>query len=175
MRRADAVCAEYRLPNGVTFSFQVCTNSIEPPVPNRSFNLLTKDALRATLADEPEHMRPEVSLVGVAFLLARRRVGLAGTRASPDGSIIGPSSQSKSEGPSADAREEVDLRERFEVGRVNFGDATLIDFTLRNQTINHQFPKPSGSAGIELVEVGRPHAGPPIGFARSASIESACR
>jgi hypothetical protein len=35
MGRADAVCAKYCRPAGVTFSLQVCLYSIEPSVPNR--------------------------------------------------------------------------------------------------------------------------------------------
>jgi hypothetical protein len=31
VRGADAVCSEYRRPEGVTLSFQVCTYSIDPP------------------------------------------------------------------------------------------------------------------------------------------------
>jgi hypothetical protein len=70
VRRADAVCAQYDRPAGVAFSLQVCEYSIEPSVPNRACNLLAKDALRATLADEPEHFRPEVAIVGSTLPLA---------------------------------------------------------------------------------------------------------
>jgi len=72
MRRADAVCAQYDRPAGVAFAFQVCEYSIEPSVPNRACNLLTNDAVRAALADEPEHLRPQVPFVARAFPLACR-------------------------------------------------------------------------------------------------------
>ena len=36
----------------------------------RAFNLLTKHAVRATLADEPEELGPEIARVVLAFLLA---------------------------------------------------------------------------------------------------------
>ena len=65
VRRADAMCAQYRVPAGVAFSFQVCSYSIEPTVANRAFNLLAKDALRAALADEIKEHGPEVPLVGL--------------------------------------------------------------------------------------------------------------
>ena len=46
------MCAQYRLPNGVAFSLLVCTNKVEPPVPNRAFNLLTKHHWRLNCVDE---------------------------------------------------------------------------------------------------------------------------
>jgi hypothetical protein len=58
VRRPDAVCAQYNRPTGVTFSFQVCEYSIEPSVPNRAFNLLPKDCVRAALADKPKPFGP---------------------------------------------------------------------------------------------------------------------
>jgi len=35
VRRADAMCAQYRSPAGVAVTFHACLYSIEPPVPNR--------------------------------------------------------------------------------------------------------------------------------------------
>ena len=52
MRCADAVCAQYASPDGVTFSRHVCVYSIEPTVANRAFNLLAKDDVREALLDE---------------------------------------------------------------------------------------------------------------------------
>lgn len=43
---------------------------------NRGLNLLANDEDRAALADEPEHLGPEVALVVVAFALAGTGVGL---------------------------------------------------------------------------------------------------
>jgi hypothetical protein len=61
VRRTNAVCAQYAMPDGVAFSFHVCLYSVKPPVPNRVFNLLTKAHVRATLANEAEELRPEVA------------------------------------------------------------------------------------------------------------------
>jgi hypothetical protein len=72
VRGADAVCAQYDRPAGVTFSFQVCRYSIEPSVAHRAFNLLAKDDVRAALADEAEELGPQVPLVGSAFAFAGR-------------------------------------------------------------------------------------------------------
>jgi hypothetical protein len=63
MGRADAVCAKYRRPAGVTFTFQVCTYSIEPTMPNRACNLFSNNRCRSALADEIEESWPEVPLV----------------------------------------------------------------------------------------------------------------
>lgn len=46
------------MPDGVVESFQVSLNKIKPSVPNRCFNLLTKDDCRAALLDEPEPVGP---------------------------------------------------------------------------------------------------------------------
>jgi hypothetical protein len=70
MGRADAVCAKYRRPAGVTFTLQVCTYSIEPTMPNRACNLLSNDRCRAALADEAEENWPEVALVVDSALLS---------------------------------------------------------------------------------------------------------
>ena len=106
MVRADAVCAQYGVPDGVTDSFQVCLYSIDPTVLNRARNLFAKDVLRAALRDKPEEVGPEVALVGIAFLLARGAVGLAGAAPGPD-FIVAPSGEFEGEVPSADACEEM--------------------------------------------------------------------
>ena len=58
MGRARAVCSQYDSPEGVVRSLQVCSYSIEPTVPDGACNLLTKDCVRATLADETEEGGP---------------------------------------------------------------------------------------------------------------------
>jgi hypothetical protein len=95
VRRADAVCAQYGRPAGVTFSLQVCEYSIEPPEPNRALNLLAKDAPRTALADESEELGPEVSVVGLALPLARRTERLAGAGAGPHGPVVRPAGESQ--------------------------------------------------------------------------------
>jgi hypothetical protein len=58
MRRADARRREIDRPAGVTNSFQVRLNKVEPSVAHRIANLFTKDCCRAALADEMEPSRP---------------------------------------------------------------------------------------------------------------------
>jgi len=115
VRRADAVCAQNNRPDGVAFGFHVCRYSIEPTVPNCACSLLAKDCVRAALADEPVHRGPEVPLVGVAPAFARCRERLTRARSGPDWSIVWPSGESKSEGPAANAGEEMDLSVFFDV------------------------------------------------------------
>jgi hypothetical protein len=78
VRRADAVCAQYRRPAGVAFAFQVSKYKIEPAVPNRAFNLLSKHCFRAALSNKPVELGPKVALVGVSFLLSGEAERLTG-------------------------------------------------------------------------------------------------
>jgi hypothetical protein len=94
VRRPDARSAQIRRPAGVTLSFQVSEYSIEPSQPITARNLLAKHDWRATLADETEHVRPEVSLVFFAFSLSGDAEGLTGAASGPDGPVVWPSSQS---------------------------------------------------------------------------------
>lgn len=52
VRSADARSAQIRRPDGVTASFQVSENKVEPLEAKLARNLLSKDDWRATLADE---------------------------------------------------------------------------------------------------------------------------
>jgi hypothetical protein len=58
VRRADTASRQTGMPDCVVDSFQVRLNKVEPPVPNRCFNLFAKDDRRAALLDEPEPMGP---------------------------------------------------------------------------------------------------------------------
>jgi hypothetical protein len=104
--------------------------------------LFAKADVRAALADEPEHFRPQVSFVGVAFLLTRRRVRLAGTASGPDGPIVGPSGKPQGERPSANAGKEVALNKSSKVIWLDFPDVSFINYAFRNQVCIHQIPQP---------------------------------
>jgi len=90
MRRADARSAQIRRPDGVTRSFQVSENNVEPLEASWARNLLSNDDCRAELADESEELGPEVPRVLELRLLAGRGEGLAGTRAGDDRAVVGP-------------------------------------------------------------------------------------
>jgi hypothetical protein len=145
------VCAQYTRPNGVAFSFQVSTNSIEPALPNRSFNLLTKHALRARLADEPEHFGPEVSRIVIAFALTRLRVRLTGAATGPHGAVGGPPCKLQGVIPSADSSEEMNSFIPGNIGCLDLANVLLIDSPFGNQPIMDEFAKPRCRERVELV------------------------
>jgi hypothetical protein len=76
---ADARSAEIDRCEGVTRSFHVRVNKVEPSEAVLACNLLTKADRRAALSGEPVEMWPEMSLVGEATSLTGTAEGLAGT------------------------------------------------------------------------------------------------
>ena len=118
-------------PDGVTRSLQVSTYSIEPPQSVLARYLLTKDAVRAALADEAKELGPEVPLVGLALPPARRTERLAGAGAGPDGPVVGPPGPAECVGPDADAGEKMAGNESAKVVCRHNPDVPPIDFPRR--------------------------------------------
>jgi hypothetical protein len=156
--RADAVCAEYGRPEGVAFAFHVSRHKIEPAVPNRCFNLLSKHDCRTPLGDKSKEVGPEVAGVVDALLLARRREALAGTGASPDGSIVGPPGLTQGETPSADPGEEVALHEAVKIDPSDVSDAAFVDDTIGNQPFRDELAEPCGRLRVMFVVIRVRHA-----------------
>jgi hypothetical protein len=119
VRRTDARSAEIDRPCGVARSFQISEYKVEPLKAVLACNLLANDNIRLALGDELEEERPEVSVVGEAALLPRRRERLAGTGTGPDGSVVGPSSEPEGVRPSANPGEEMRGNKSAKVGCVN--------------------------------------------------------
>jgi hypothetical protein len=119
VERADARSAEIDRPDGVVRRFQVSRNTIEPSKSIRARNLFTKDDARAALANELEPRRPKVARIVGASGFPGVRERLTGTRSGPDGAVVWPSGESQGVTPSADAGEEVALREASEVSGLN--------------------------------------------------------
>ena len=71
VRRADARSRKTNRREGVTDSFHVRLNKVEPSESDRCFNLLAKDNARAALGDKPEPGGPKVPIVRESALLAR--------------------------------------------------------------------------------------------------------
>ena len=107
MRRADARSRENDRPAGVADSFQVRENKVEPRPSSRAFNLLAKDRARAMLANEPEPLGPQVTLVGEAAALPGARERLARTGTGPDFALARPAGKVEGKWPTADAGEEM--------------------------------------------------------------------
>jgi hypothetical protein len=151
VRRADAVCAQYLRPAGVTFRFQVCENSIEPPEPNRSLDLFAKDSVRATLADEPKPCRPEMSVVSASALFAGAGEGLTGATTCPNRSSVIPSGEAQRVGPAAKAAKEMALPVAGEVVGLEIEDGALVDVSGGKMPGSGKVSQPCGGVGIDLI------------------------
>ena len=119
VERADARSAEINRPDGVTRSFQVSVNTVDPAETICARNLFTKDDVRAALAEQVEPRRPKVAAIVGASALPRARERLTGTAPRPDGAIIGPAGEAQGVGPATDAGEEMALLEAAEIGGSN--------------------------------------------------------
>ena len=91
---------------------------------NSCFNLLAKDALRATDADEPHERGPKVALVIDArfFAVLGGAKWLAGTTPCPDSAAGVDSGESEGFKPTGDSAEEMALGVFGEVIGINVGD-----------------------------------------------------
>jgi hypothetical protein len=154
VRRADARSAQIRRPDGVTASFQVSENNVEPPEAISARNLLSKDDWRATLFDECEPCWPKMSRVENSLPLARVAERLAGTRAGPDVGGVGDAGESQGMRPSADACEEVPLSRSSDVCGCEVGDGTAVDSSGGDVAMGDETLQPVGREGVVLVVEG---------------------
>jgi hypothetical protein len=129
VRRTDARSAGIENPDGVTRSFQVRANNVEPLESVRARNLLAKDDVRRSLGDESEPNRPEVTLVIELLPLSRAAERLAGTRARPHGRVRGPARELERVVPAPDPGEEVRARERLKLLRADVDDGAPVNDT----------------------------------------------
>jgi hypothetical protein len=96
-------------PAGVAICFQISSNSIEPPVPSLSRNLLSHDDRGAAGANEPMELGPEVTGIVCTGSFACDGEGLAWARSGPDGAVVWPSGETQGVPPPADPGKEVAL------------------------------------------------------------------
>jgi hypothetical protein len=153
VRGTDARRAKIRNPDGVTLSFQVSVNKVEPLESILARNLLSKDDWRAADSDEVMPCWPQVPLVSKPFSFACRAERLARATSCPDGLVVGPSSQSKGVAPSADAGKEVALCVASEVVGVNFCDGSLINVSRCDKFFGDKVTEPLGSIWVYLIVV----------------------
>lgn len=158
MRRARAVCSQYRRRNGVALRFQVSTNKVEPPESNRAISLLSKDDWRATLADEGIPVRPEVTRVVKPLPLAC--IAETGARAAPcpDRAVVGPSGGAQGVAPESAAAEEVTLGVPHKVGCSHVFDASFIHIPRGYFARRDGLPEHLGLERVDLVVPGRQRA-----------------
>lgn len=117
-------------------------------MPNRAFNLLANDAVRATLADEPEPCGPQVPLVIDAFALAGCRERLTRAGAGPDTSLLRPLGELQGVLPAPDAAEEVTSLKFQNVICTYIANVSFIDGCIRPE-----IAKPLRGETIVFVEV----------------------
>jgi hypothetical protein len=157
VRSADARRAQIRRPNGVTRSFQISRNSVEPREAICARNLLSKDDWRAALADEPEPFRPEMPSVFTASLPAGGAERLARTTSRPNGKLVWNACESERVAPDADSGEEVALPPPGEVFRFEVDDASFFDESIRDVSLLGKVAEPASGVGLDLVVDGDAH------------------
>ena len=153
VRRTVARSRGNNRPDGVTNSFQVSTNSVEPSVAVRRANLLANDRDRATLADEPEKLGPEVPVVFLTLPLAGGTEGLAGTATRPDRPFFGPACELEGVLPTPNSGEAVNSSKPGNVGWSDLADIPFINCPLGQMPGADEFAEPGGNRLVELVEV----------------------
>src|SRR5205814_1745410 len=89
--------------------------------------LLSKEDCRAALADKGEPVRPKVTFVVETFLVACGAERLAGARACPNRSVVGPSCKPEGIRPSTNAGEEMGLGVSGEIVGSHVNDAPLVN------------------------------------------------
>ena len=92
----------------------------------------------------------------------------AGTRGCPNRPVWIPAGESEGDRPASDAGEEMDLGEASEVGRLDFPDVSVIDFSPGQQPGGDEIPQTVRDEGVVVVVVAphtpsRPH-NPPSGL-----------
>jgi hypothetical protein len=160
VRSTEARSAGIDRPNGVIRAFQVSRNKVEPSECVLARNLFAKDHVRATLADEPEEIWPEVAVVCGAFALSSGRERLTGTTSGPDWSVVRPSCTAQGVAPDSNSSEEMTLGISQKVGWLNVSDTSLIHISVSNEFCCYQVPQPRGSERVEFVVVSLAHASP---------------
>lgn len=171
VRRARARSAQIGGPDGISQSFQVSTYSGEPFTSILARNLLSKDRCRAALGDETVKIGPEVSFVGMAFVLSCARKRLTGTAPGPGFAICGPTGEAECVGPTADAGKEMALPKRSKVVGSDIDDAALIDIAGGDMPGSGKVLEPLRSIAVNLVIIGwhAATAPPPASGARLTS------
>jgi hypothetical protein len=100
------------------------------------------------------------------FPLARGAEGLAGARACPNRSVIGPAGESQGVGPSADAGEEVALSVSIEILGRQVAHVARIDAAGRDVFGRDEVAQPLGAIAVVVaVERRRVHAFGPRRYA----------
>jgi hypothetical protein len=102
-------------PDGVTLSFQVRRNKVEPSESVIRRNLFAKDCDRILDFNEAEEFWPEMTFIGCASSFSGNRERLARARSRPDALFVRPACGPESETPDSNPGEEMVLGKTSEV------------------------------------------------------------
>jgi hypothetical protein len=119
VRGVDRESWEIGAPAGVTFSFQISANSVEPTVASRSRNLFSQYHRGPDGTDEAMKVGPQVPWIVSTSAFACDAERLARATPRPHRPVVGPPGEAEGVGPPADPGEEVALGEASEVHRLN--------------------------------------------------------
>ena len=93
-------------------------------------------------------------LVKSAALSSGGGEGLAGARACPKRSVVGPSGELKGVCPARNAGKEMALSEASEILRLDLGDGSLVDVSAGNSSSCDEVLEPLGAEGVAIVVIG---------------------
>jgi hypothetical protein len=95
-----------------------------------------------------------VALICELIAFAGRGEGLAGARACPNRSVVGPSGKAQGVTPTADSGEEMALGISAQVVGLDFDDGAFINFSVRDVTAANQLAQPCSGKTVVLVVIG---------------------
>lgn len=151
---SDASSAQIGGPDSIGVTLQISTNAGQPFVASLPRNLFSKDDCRSALGDKASEDGPQMPLVCEPDLLSCRGKRLAGARASPNRSVIWPSGQPESEGPSSDASKEVALGVPTEVAGSDIDDRSLVNVSCWDVPGGGKIAEPLCGMWVFLVVIG---------------------
>jgi hypothetical protein len=151
---AEAASWGINRPDGVTLSFQVRRNKVEPSESVIGRNLFAKDCDRLRLADEREPDGPEMTFIGCAGSFSGNRERLARARSRPRALLVRPSGGAECVTPDSDSGEEMALGKASKLGDSYFADVSAINLPRRNRARVHQMFQPLHIKRIIFVVVG---------------------
>jgi len=113
--------------------------------------LFTEHVVEPHGVDDSEELRPEMSLVGVAFAFSCGAERLARTRSCNARLVVGPSGKTQGKGPACDSCEEVQLGKSHKLRWLYFGDAALIHDSIRYFAGCNQITNPLRGVFVDLI------------------------
>jgi hypothetical protein len=151
--RAEAASWGINRPDGVTLSFQVRRNKVEPSESVIGRNLFAKDWDRVLDADEAEEFGPEMTFIGCAGSFSGNRERLTRARSRPDALFVRPACAPEGVTPDSNSGEEMALGKASEVCGLHVLDVSSINFPRRYDFRGHQVLQPFHIEAVVLVVV----------------------